>query len=494
MNNLRIFYNISKDYWVELSHSSEVIRFHKMDISKLEYYRDKTVNGGFLNSISDFDCVAKKKYHIALFNKILCFNEKRVWKYNSIITEERICSITNICNSFRLYHKEKLLKKIFVNNDCSIEQALQEVSEYIFCEHYSLWLYNDITNYFTLLSSSFETKSTFKLPKGNFIEDECKYEDFDYSGENDILKNIKSLNRIKIELTSPTNKGKNPSFLIVNFFSKHIGYSLRKETLLLIKEILNLKFSKTHFPKIIALTKIVTELNEKFHIGELDKYLQECVSTITKEFDWEATSIFIKNDYDELKLKALYHFGDNNSIDSVIYTKEDASITYNIFQNNKIECIYDIDSHPQNSHKFDETTQNKPQNWIGIPIKVPNIDSIGVLRVKNKLDSQKKVIDFNRFDIIILINLAENIAYQYHNEQKFIEEEEAKQNKQKELQKQENENKELTEFIRTFRHEIKTPLTLITTASTRLKNRICDEYKIKEDKIPKKIKEMETVI
>ena len=113
-----------------------------------------------------------------------------------------------------------------------------------------------------------------------------------------------------------------------------------------------------------------------------------------------------------------------------------------------------------------------------------------MLRVKNKLNNTKKsVISFSSADMKTLIDLAENIAYQYSIEQKFIDEEKEKEN---EISKQQKENEDLTEFLRTYRHEIKTPLTLITTASTRIKNRLIDSGLVNENTFPKKIQEVLT--
>jgi signal transduction histidine kinase len=466
--NLRIFYNISEKYWVELSDSEpiKVIGFYKIDTFKLEIHNDKVVSGELINSLFGLKFITENEYHIklTLLNKAFCTIEISS-DSNAQMDEKTIHLTENICNSFRLDYKKELLRNIFVEK-CNIKQSLQEINKYIFCDHYSLWLYNDITDYFTLLDSSFDVKCTFKKPNDKKFSGEHICEKFDHSEDNDKLKNIKSLNKIKIALQYP-NKENNLVYLIVNFFSEYDDYSLKEETILLIREILYLKFSKDYFPKIIASNISIAELNNKFKVRKFDDYLKECVDTITNDLDWEASSIFIKDNDDGLILKALKHAGNYNSVGTVIYTKNDESMTSSVFKENKIYYSYDINNDDRNSGKYNDETINAAQTWIGVPIAAQNVSPIGVLRVKNKL-KDKKPVNFDMFDINILENLAINIAYQYNIVQKFIKEE---------------------DFIRTSRHEIKTPLTLIANASVRLKYEICDEYKLKEfNDLPKTIR------
>jgi signal transduction histidine kinase len=472
MDNLKILYNISEKYWVELSDSepTKVIGFYKIDISKLEFYNDKVASGALINSLFGLKFIRENECHIklTLSNKAFCVKEASS-EYSTKIDEKVIHLTENVCNSFRLNYKKELLRNIFVEK-CDIKQTLREINKYIFCNHYSLWLHNDITDYFTLLDSSFVIKQTFKKPNDKNFSEEHICEKFDYSGNTDELKSIKSLNRIKITLPYP-NKENNLVYLIVNFFSEYDDYSLKEETILLIKEILYLKFSKDYFPKIIASNRYVADLNNKFKIRKFDDYLKECVDTITNDLEWEAASIFIKDNDECLKLKALKHAGNYDHIGTVMYTKDDKpmSMTYNALKENKTVYSYDIKNDPRNTHKFDDETINVARNWLGVPISAPKIPPIGVVRVKNKL-KDKETVNFGMLDINILENLATNIAYQYNIEQKFIKEE---------------------DFRRTSRHEIKTPLTLITNASVILKYRIHEEYKLNEsDDLPKKIREL----
>lgn len=495
MDNIRIIYKIAKSYWVELSHNDfSIIQFHKIDNEfEFEKLNDKIIRGNYINNLIKLNCEIDKNYHLVFDEKTLfIIGVKNKFFYKPQKTK---FYIENICNSFRLINKERLINNVFVNYDCTIDETLCEINKYIFCNHYSLWLYNDLTNYFTHLTSSFPISRKFKekdeLSNQIFSFEEgngyiCEKYDFKRNN-NPILGSIKTVNRIKIELNNTNSDSSN--FLIANFFSEHDDYELRDDSISLIKEILCLKFSKDYYPKVVSLNKIISELTETFKVGNFSNYLFDCTRTITEKLDWEAASIFITDNNDELRLSALNHYGDNSIIGIKPYKINDNSITSYIFMNNKIECIYDINAHPKNSHKFDELTKNKPENWIGIPISATHIiKPIGVLRVKNKLSKDRSsVISFNKIDISTLTDLAENIAYQYNIEQKFLEEQ---QNKINEILKQKEENKELTEFLRTYRHEIKTPLTLITTASSRVRFRLCDEFGLLEQNIPKKIQEV----
>lgn len=485
---LRIFYNISGMNWVELSQlePNKIINFHKIDISNLYTYDDKIIKGEFINlSIANI-FISNKKYHIKLFNKIIGIKEVKTM-FNNKINNENISLINSICNSFRLQKREIFLNNLFASDNKDIGHAMQEINEYIFCNHFSLWLYNDITNYFTLVSSSFNIEQTFKIPKNVFSENNYNYESFNYEGNNDVLKDMKSLNRIKVRINSLNNL-ENSNFLIANFYSTHDNYSLREDTIQLIQEIINLKFSKEHFPKVVELERILTNLSEEFQVKKIDDYLNNCVITITKDLGWEAASIFIFDFENGLKLRALKHFGNYKLLNSIIYKKGDRSMTYQIFENNDPKYSYNIDDDSRNTHTFDEVTNHNPKNWIGIPIIIaPNSTPIGVLRVKNKINTSGKIIHFDQLDINILKDISKNIAYLYNLDKDIIEKEE---NKEKQLVEQQLKYKELTDFVRTYRHEIKTPLTLISTTPIRLIDSICDEYKIKEEALPKTIKQI----
>lgn len=478
MDNVRVFYNIAGNYWVELSHQNPRPEgFYKVDdFSQLRMHDKGIVEGWLMNSWSNFGCIAGMKYRVQFLHseKAFCFKEESS-NSGPEANERLMCWAENICSQFRAHQAEEL-KKIFID-ECDIAQTLRRINEYIFCEHYSMWLYNNMTDSFTLSVSSFAPTRTVKKPDTDLESYEgilYKTERFKSSANtNRALENIRTLNRIRLELASPRLE-RSSQILIVSFYSKFDEYVLRDETVLLIREMLKLKYSKVYYSKNIASNKIVTDLSEQFRIGSFDDYLNTCVTTITQKLGWEAASIFIKDENENLKLKALQDYGNDNLTDSVIYKKGDGSITYGIFNDNKWNFSYDINNHPGNTHKFDERTHNFPKNWIGIPIVAPDQQPIGVLRALNKLDSKKRAMNFDCLDIDILTRLAQSIAYHHSQEQKFIKDE---------------------EFIRTSRHEIKTPLTFITTASTILDNEIRKAFKsegvrYENDDLPKKIREV----
>jgi hypothetical protein len=65
VDNVRIFYNITEKYWVELSHAeSRPDGFYKVDISQLRLYDNSIVEGRSINLLSNFGCVAEMKYHV----------------------------------------------------------------------------------------------------------------------------------------------------------------------------------------------------------------------------------------------------------------------------------------------------------------------------------------------------------------------------------------------------------------------------------------------
>ena len=105
----------------------------------------------------------------------------------------------------------------------------------------------------------------------------------------------------------------------------------------------------------------------------------------------------------------------------------------------------------------------------------------------NKITKHEKtIIPFNTFDIDLLQNIASIIAYLAHVEDSFQQREEKIQ---ADLSEQENENKKLNEFLKTFRHELKSPLTVVTQASNTIRRILSKSGVCAEENLPKKLKE-----
>ena len=138
-----------------------------------------------------------------------------------------------------------------------------------------MWLFNEITNHFTLLFSSFDVSVKYKKkddlsPQMNLFEKNNDYISEKYvhlNKRNPHFDETKTVNRIKINLSVTKNQA--TDFLIVNFYSNLEDFRLNDETISLIKEILCLKFSRSYYPNIVSSNKIITELTEQYNVGIL---------------------------------------------------------------------------------------------------------------------------------------------------------------------------------------------------------------------------------
>jgi len=207
---------------------------------------------------------------------------------------------------------------------------------------------------------------------------------------------------------------------------------------------------------------------------------------MTSLIGWESISVFLSDESrpDYLTLIALATNGNEIICPDASYDLSKHSLTCRVFSEAKLAFSYDISNDPRNTHGFDEPTTRKPQNWVGVPITRSKESPIGVFRVLNKLSLQGEVVPFNTFDIDLLQNIASIIAYLWHIEDAFQRREQAIQ---ADLSKQETENKQLNEFLKTFRHELKSPLTVVTQASNTIRRVLKQSGICTEEKLPKKV-------
>jgi signal transduction histidine kinase len=138
---------------------------------------------------------------------------------------------------------------------------------------------------------------------------------------------------------------------------------------------------------------------------------------------------------------------------------------------------------PRNTHIFDDLTETKPRDWIGVPIAVPGSSPIGVLSVKNRksADPDRGPL-FSKFDMQNIQTVAVEIASILHQYDLF--------SKRKKLADQKaREVREMEDFIRTFRHEIRSPIQAVCYAPERIGVILREEGLISQRSIPKKLRE-----
>lgn len=492
MKIINIYYKITENYWVELDqYTADYLGSIKVDsyqnfktsgqyfnASKIEFLlKNSFKNDEKYFVISDDDIFVI--YKIRFFERILLKYLIDKWTLDYNVIKER----------FKRKNKEKL-NDIF-DESTEIKETLEKLKNYVFCDHYSFWLYNSHTKYFTLYESSFKHNKSFKIIDTNSVcykkLDGINYYPEEFSSEknsNIELEEIKYVNRIAIELSVDEFPSSMKGIFVL--FSKKSDYILRTETVKLFQNIITLKLSKSLHTYIGRTNHILHQLSLDYKFGEFDKYLQGCTKNITHILGWEASSIFLTDNKKEyLELKAY----SNNSND----VKQ--NIKYNIEKDRKSMTVksilerltfsYDIENEIDNTHIFDERCKSKPKNWLGIALWHSNNQTIGVLRVKNKIDNNGNTQHFNEIDITVLNNIASIISYQYELESNYVKDQ---KEKEKELKKKTDENYNLNTFIKTFRHEIKSPLIVVTQASSLIKQTLYDEKLIDtSSSIPKSL-------
>ena len=210
--------------------------------------------------------------------------------------------------------------------------------------------------------------------------------------------------------------------------------------------------------------------------------MEELTKQICIKLSWESCSIFIesKNKVD-LELVAKYPENQKLSDENKTYAINSPAMTSQVFRNNEMLWSYDIANDKRNSHLIDDTTETPPRDWIGIPISAPHRRPIGVLRVKNTaLSSNDDDPHFSSLDIYILQVLSSEIASILYHSIIMSERKQLADQRAKELS-------ELEDFLRTFRHEIRSPLSAVCAAPERLAMILRNENLVKPGFIPKKL-------
>lgn len=342
--------------------------------------------------------------NIGVYQKVV--GDKHVYFYRKTILDffgkkrKLSLEVDSLLSKFRHRKKEQLLESI--EGGLGLGQFLEELSEYVFGDEFSLWLYNKHTRFYTCESSSFSIDKDYICGGYGTSLDEIVEADSDFirrpilskvdSGEILEKKGIKSLNRIRIDMDDHEN-----NIAVATFYSKNenfeisIGVLERLKTLIKNKYREEIQKSYDRFEKLSG--RIMPMIDKEDEITYVSRYVRE----ICQLFCYEAASVFIK-DGNFLVCVATYTDAiDVDVVDGDIkYPLELDSLTTATFNRKEIYCSYDISKDRNNSNFFNEQTFSPAKNWIGFPIRSDaSSEPIGVLRVKNKyvlVDGKREVV------------------------------------------------------------------------------------------------------
>ncbi len=383
----------------------------------------------------------------------------------------------DMINNFRIKNKSFLFENLFNEKKNHIEECLNILMNYCFCNEYSLWLYNGITKVITREASSVSAGPDFAEKKSNttlfeFIESGLQYEfrkpKKEYADKVGLGK-MKTLNRILI----PMDIKDNDKYCgILNFYSNLENFSLKDETIKFIQSYIKTRMIEKRESIHLALERFEKQLSSSYDLSDNQPFLDDVVEKISNEFKFETCSVFIIND-NKLELISSHnaeYSGKPKS--SVKYPLDGDGLSTKTIQAKDIVFSYDLRNDKRNSHFYDEPKILPSTNWIGIPLKWDN-DVKGILRVSNKyyLDDQKniKIRSLSYEDFIYLKAACSSISSILRIIElikKHISEITELEEKTKEL---EEKTDELERFSRIFLHEIRTPISKFSLSPISIK-------------------------
>ena len=485
--------------WVKLNESS----FTPLDVVKLssnDYTKTTSpilVDESFIEKLNSDAHLEKGRYYFFSADKYIAFQKTStlfpwVTKKRRIIFEYKS---KYIVERFRISAREKLLDNCF-GPQKNIKVTLKAIRDYTFCQHFSFWVYNPHTESFLLHSSSFSSEQEVisAHDPNSSLSEMLAPESHQVSREvNDGLINSTALSEMRtvsrFTITAFDVTGSFEVQGVLSLYSEHEGFIIRDETKLFLSEIVSLKLSRSLSPYITSYNTLLRDLSEKYKPGQLYDFLEKFVDNLRNTLRYESASIFLVDDGDRtlLKLRAVSEYENVNIPDPVpCYDTRQDSLTAKVYNNNNLQYSYKIKDDHRNTHIFDERTEHKSKNWIGVPISGSGEIVFGVLRTKNRIE-HGEIVPFNKIDIDVLKDVSSVISYLCSIEAAFVRH---KKDSETLLKNQQRENQELNEYLKTYRHEIKSPLIVVTQGANALKRALANENLIKGDKIPKKVAEV----
>lgn len=317
-------------------------------------------------------------------------------------------------SAFSLECRKILLSKLFESNS-NLNDCVDAFSKYVFCKHYSLWIYNPTTETFTCALSSadslpYHIKKSENCSLNDVLNDDYYFEqrqpnDSSYTH----LKGAKTLNRMKL------NFGRDGTIGILSYYSDLSNFSISNKLKQQIINVLETKYSEYLHETEEKFEPVISCFMKPLISEDITSFLYNLVNIVSKSLSFEAVSIFLlaKPDNDALVMVAthdIYHDGEPSK--QVIYPLDDDSLTTEVFNTSNIIWSYDLEKEILNSRKAVEDTKLGNKNWIGLPL-VFNDEAYGVIRVKNKyttIDGKRHLHHLRQLDFEYLKTLCSFLA------------------------------------------------------------------------------------
>lgn len=392
---------------------------------------------------------------------------------------------------FRLQTKTKLIDALFSSNT-SLGDYVHAWAEYLFCDHYSLWIYNKYTEVFTCSTASFEYDKNYIYRSENSSMNSVLEQDYQPECRSpkrgranyEQTRDMKTLNRIKLNL------GFDGTIGVLSFYSRHENFALNAGNHEEIGNSLETKYLQVRQLARHTMNEINQHFIESYETGNLDQFLYELTDQVCDKYQCEACSIFLHEPTSRsLRLVATRDRDQSGKPGKkIIYSLGQDSPTVNAFKKRKIEFCYDVSGEDENAKSYTETTLNKPRNWLALPLYNGN-NSLGVLRVMNKYevesDDARIPQNFRTSDIVNLTSLCANLSHLIRIENLFDE-------TQRKLDETSASMSEMQDFNKVFLHEIRTPISKFTMAPEIIK-RTLKKKALTEEAMEKVMKQLDDI-
>lgn len=392
---------------------------------------------------------------------------------------------------FRLQTKTRLIDALFSSNT-SLGDYVHAWAEYLFCDHYSLWIYNKYTEVFTCSTASFEYDKNYIYRSENSSMNSVLEQDYQPECRSprrgranyEQTRDMKTLNRIKLNL------GFDGTIGVLSFYSRHENFALNAGNHEEIGNSLETKYLQVRQLARHTMNEINQHFIESYETGNLDQFLYELTDQVCDKYQCEACSIFLHEPTSRsLRLVATRDRDQSGKPGKeIIYSLGQDSPTVNAFKKRRIEFCYDVSGEDENAKSYTETTLNKPRNWLALPLYNGNT-SLGVLRVMNKYevesDDARIPQNFRTSDIVNLTSLCANLSHLIRIENLFDE-------TQRKLDETSASMSEMQDFNKVFLHEIRTPISKFTMAPEIIK-RTLKKKALTEEAMEKVMKQLDDI-
>lgn len=486
---IAILYKI-QDYYVsilryrngkilEISTKDKLI-FSQNDIEKTRYISSKLFKYHGVRKLSLFLKIYKR-FNIDEHTVIAEYNLVTIFFYPLHFIFVKYKSKAFMAD-FRLKCRMRLISSLSVESS-TLKDYLDAFCEYIIHDHYTLWIYNEVTKCFTFVAGTEVPDKQYIEPENetslSIVLDDGFESEMRKPEDSDIVQfkenGMKSLTRISLRL----GPHKQPAAL--SFYSCLDNFKIQNQVIKDIKSFVEMKYPEQLYGLSRALENI-TRLLDNNRAIPIEEYMHIFTEKVCSELEYEAASVFFVDDKtSDLRLVATYDL-DHSGVPSnnVVYPKDVGSLTNEVTKNVKrYIVVYDLENVDPNSHIYDENTENLPTNWIGFPISDDN-KALAVIRVKNKFiintDGVKEIIAPRPSDLFNLTTLT-NIVESHLVTQLKLED------LNKKLKIHDNLSK-------VYRHEIRGPISSIVEIPNELIN-VLNKSEISKSDINKTIKGLE---